>query len=52
MSLPEAYTLIDDFKCFALNETNFEFYALFCSTIPTYVIREITKTVYMQILSK
>jgi hypothetical protein len=51
-SSPEAYTLVDDFKCFALNETDFEFYALFNSAIPVYAIREVTKMAYLHILSK
>jgi hypothetical protein len=40
---PEAYTLINGFKCYALNDFDFEFYALFNELIPTYAIRGATR---------
>ena len=36
---PEAYTLCLNVKCYALNEANYEFYAMYNKAIPTYAIR-------------
>lgn len=36
---PEAYILMSGFQCYALNDNNLEFYALFNKEIPTYAIR-------------
>jgi hypothetical protein len=42
----EAYTLALDLKCYALNEPNYEFYALYQPKIPTYALRGVTKKIY------
>lgn len=51
-SCPEAYTLINEFKCYALNETDNEFYALFNSSIPTYALRGVTKSCFTTLTNR
>ncbi|CAF1091065.1 unnamed protein product, partial [Brachionus calyciflorus] len=42
----EAYTLLFDYKCYALNQQYFEFYAIYNKNIPTYALRGVTKTCF------
>ncbi len=38
--------MYDDFKCYALNDENHQFYAVYNQAIPTYALRGVTKTCY------
>jgi len=49
---PEAYTLVNGFKCYALNDLDFEFYALFNENCPTYAIRGATKNCFDFLINK
>ena len=48
---PEAYTLIDNFKCYALNDPNHQLYAVYNQAMPTYALRGATKTCYNILLN-
>lgn len=43
---PEAYTLINEIRCYALNEQDYQFYAIYNQAIPIYALRGVTKTCF------